>query len=49
MKKELQSFGGKENLSALMLKAAKATCDFYIANTPVDGIPYWDTGAPGSL
>ena len=24
-----------------------ATCDFYIENTPVDGIPYWDTGAPG--
>ena len=31
----------------LMLEAAKATCDFYIQNTPVDGIPYWDTGAPG--
>ena len=30
-----------------MLKAAKATCDFYIDNTPVDGVPYWDTGAPG--
>jgi unsaturated chondroitin disaccharide hydrolase len=30
-----------------MLKAAKATCDFYIENTPTDGIPYWDTGAPG--
>ena len=29
-----------------MLKAARATCDFYIENTPVDGIPYWDTGAP---
>ena len=29
-----------------MLKAAQATCDFYIANTPTDGIPYWDTGAP---
>jgi hypothetical protein len=28
-------------------KAARATCDFYIANTPPDGIPYWDTGAPG--
>jgi hypothetical protein len=28
-----------------MLTAAKATCDFYIANTPIDGIPYWDTGA----
>ena len=30
----------------MMLKAARATCDFYIENTPVDGIPYWDTGAP---
>lgn len=29
-----------------MEKAAKATCDFYIANTPTDGVPYWDTGAP---
>lgn len=29
-----------------MLKAAIATCDFYIENTPVCGIPYWDTGAP---
>jgi hypothetical protein len=29
-----------------MLKAAKATCDFYIEHTPTDGIPYWDTGAP---
>ncbi len=30
----------------LFLKAARATCDFYIQNTPTDGIPYWDTGAP---
>ena len=30
-----------------MLKAASATSDFYIENTPVDGVPYWDTGAPG--
>ena len=30
-----------------MLKAAKATCDFYIDNSPADGVPYWDTGAPG--
>jgi hypothetical protein len=29
------------------LKAAKAAADFYIANTAADGIPYWDTGAPG--
>ena len=30
-----------------MEKAARATCDFYIANTPTCGVPYWDTGAPG--
>ena len=43
---ELDALGGKNDLKALFLRAAKATCDFYIANTPVDGIPYWDTGAP---
>jgi unsaturated chondroitin disaccharide hydrolase len=43
---ELQSFGGKDNLSSFMLKAAKATCDFYLENSCSDGIPYWDTGAP---
>jgi hypothetical protein len=36
----------KKDVLAFMLKAAKATCDFYIEHTPVDGIPYWDTGAP---
>lgn len=36
----------KEEIIGFMLKAAKATCDFYIQHTPVDGIPYWDTGAP---
>src|SRR5207247_1251150 len=30
-----------------MEKAARATCDFYIEHMPADGIPYWDTGAPG--
>jgi hypothetical protein len=29
------------------LDVAVATADFFIENTPVDGIPYWDTGAPG--
>jgi len=43
---ELQNLGGKENIEAFMLKAAKATCDFYLTHTPTDGIPYWDTGAP---
>ena len=32
--------------TAFMRKAAEATCDFYIDNTALDGIPYWDTGAP---
>ena len=43
----LQNLGGRAQIESFMLKAAKATCDFYIANTPTDGIPYWDTGAPG--
>ena len=37
---------GERKHEQWMLKAAKATCDFYIKNTPTDGIPYWDTGAP---
>jgi unsaturated chondroitin disaccharide hydrolase len=32
---------------ACMLRAATATCDFYLEHTASDGIPYWDTGAPG--
>lgn len=36
----------KLDLERIMLKAATATCDFYIENTPSDGIPFWDTGAP---
>jgi len=30
-----------------MRRAAMATADFYIDNTPTDGIPYWDSGAAG--
>ena len=44
---ELEKVGGREALEAVMLNAAQAACDFYIENTPADGIPYWDTGAPG--
>lgn len=44
---EPERFPGKQELVSLMLKAAKATCDFYIDHTPADGVPYWDTGAPG--
>lgn len=29
------------------LEVATATAEFYLAHTPTDGVPYWDTGAPG--
>lgn len=44
---EFEELGGKAYLEEIFLKAAKATCDFYIENSALDGIPYWDTGAPG--
>jgi hypothetical protein len=43
---ELEPFGGRIENYAFMMKAARATCDFYIENSASDGIPYWDTGAP---
>lgn len=45
--KELKEFGGRNKIESFLLKAARATCDFYIKNTSADGIPYWDAGAPG--
>jgi hypothetical protein len=44
---ELDPLGGRKTVEDMMRKTATATADFYLANTPVDGIPYWDTGAPG--
>ena len=43
----LAPYGGKAEIVDLFDRAAAATCDFYIAHTATDGIPYWDTGAPG--
>ncbi|MFC2115380.1 glycoside hydrolase family 88 protein [Bacteroidota bacterium] len=37
---------GIEEIKEAFLKAARATNDFFIKNTALDGIPYWDTGAP---
>ena len=38
----------RDAVDAWMLDAARATCDFYIDHAAcADGIPYWDTGAPG--
>ena len=42
----LKAIGDRE-VTPIFLKAAQATCDFYIDHaTAADGIPYWDTGAP---
>ncbi|HET7536525.1 MAG TPA: glycosyl hydrolase [Candidatus Didemnitutus sp.] len=43
---ELAPLGGRAKWENILLKGAKATCDWYIANTASDGIPYWDGGAP---
>ena len=44
--RELDVLGGRRAVEGPMLKAVGAACDFYIAQSPRDGIPYWDTGAP---
>jgi hypothetical protein len=33
-------------IKSMFLEAARATADFYLANSCADGIPMWDTGAP---
>jgi hypothetical protein len=44
----LSPFGGRAEIERWMLEAAQATCDFYIDHAAAaDGVPYWDTGAPG--
>lgn len=37
----------KEEALAVLKRCAVATAEHYIANTPTDGVCYWDTGAPG--
>jgi hypothetical protein len=44
----LRPHGGREDIETWMLEAASATCDFYVDQAAAsDGVPYWDTGAPG--
>jgi hypothetical protein len=40
-------FTAKESILRRFLEVATAVADYYLEQTPVDGIPYWDTGAPG--
>lgn len=46
-KEEFDHIEKKGVVISKLLKGAEATCDFYIDHTPADGIPYWDTSAPG--
>lgn len=43
---ELEPFGGRARWESLMLEAARATCEWYLANSALDGVTYWDGGAP---
>jgi hypothetical protein len=44
---ELEPYGGRIGVEGFMLRAARAAADFYLENVSYDGIPFWDTGAPG--
>lgn len=44
---ELEPFGGKEAVVQQMTRAARATAEFHIQHSFADGVPFWDTGAPG--
>jgi hypothetical protein len=44
---ELETLGGRADIEGFMSEAARASADFWLEHTALDGIPYWDTGAPG--
>ena len=44
----LDEWGGRAAIDGWMLAAARATADYYVSEAAAaDGVPYWDTGAPG--
>ncbi|GMU92419.1 MAG: glucuronyl hydrolase [Candidatus Hydrogenedentota bacterium] len=44
---DLRRYGGKKRIRQEFTRAATVTADYFIEYTPIDGVPYWDTGAPG--
>jgi hypothetical protein len=43
---EFAGLGGKVRVLGQFEEVASAVGDFWLEQTPTDGIPYWDTGAP---
>ena len=43
----LDRVGGRAEVDAMLVEAARATCDHYLDVAAADGVPYWDAGAPG--
>lgn len=42
-----ESLGGRVKIESMFRRACIATAQHYVDCCPSDGIPYWDTGAPG--
>jgi hypothetical protein len=43
----LAPYGGARKILKRFEEVAIAVADFWLNESPTDGIPYWDTGAPG--
>jgi unsaturated chondroitin disaccharide hydrolase len=43
----VDDLNGKQAILAELETACEEVAEFYLSWTPIDGIPYWDTGAPG--
>lgn len=43
---QVDFMGSRTYVEETFSKAAQAAADYYLQSTPVDGVPYWDTGAP---
>ena len=44
---DLELLGGRAEVEGFLLEPARMIAEHYLHNSPIDGIPYWDTGAPG--
>ncbi len=45
---DLSACGGRDYITGFMMVAATAAADYFVEGaSAADGVPYWDTGAPG--